>query len=63
MDDSFLTLNEVADLLRVSKLTVWRYVDAGKLPAYKFGRDLRIKKTELEVFIESRRKITQKAKR
>ena len=61
MDDSFLTLIEVADRLRVSRLTVWRYVNAGHLPAYKFGRDLRIKKSELEVFIESRRKTGKKA--
>lgn len=55
MDESFFTLKEVAELLRVSKLTVRRYVKAGSLPAYKLGRDLRIKKSELEVFIESRR--------
>ena len=51
-----MTVAEVADVLRVSKLTVWRYTESGKLPAYKFGRDLRIKKNELDAFIESRRK-------
>ncbi len=54
--DEFMTVAEVADVLRVSKLTVWRYTESGKLPAYKFGRDLRIKKNELDAFIESRRK-------
>lgn len=55
-----MTLAEVASVLRVSKITVWRYTESGKLPAYKFGRDLRVKKSELETFIESRRKTTKK---
>lgn len=61
MDSSFYTVNEVAELLRVSKLTIWRYINAGKLPAYKLGRDWRIKKSELESFIESRRNNGKKA--
>lgn len=56
MGNAFYTVNEVAELLRVSKLTIWRYINAGKLPAYKLGRDWRIKKSEFESFIESRRK-------
>ncbi len=59
MDDSFFTVNEVAELLRVSKLTVWRYINAGSLPAYKIGRDWRIKKSEFDAFIESRRKVVK----
>lgn len=59
MDDKLLTLNEVAEYLRVSKLTVWRYIKAGKLPAYKFGRDWRIKEVEFEKFMESRRKVVE----
>jgi excisionase family DNA binding protein len=55
MNTEFLTVAEVAAILRVSKLTVWRYIDAGKLPAYKVGRDYRIKKSEFEQFLESKR--------
>ncbi len=55
----FLTLNETADMLRLSQLTIWRYIKSGKLPAYKIGRDWRIKRTELEQFIESKRAIVE----
>jgi putative molybdopterin biosynthesis protein len=55
MQDDLLTLSEVAERLRLSKLTVWRYVKEGRLPAYKIGRDLRIKSSELETYIESKR--------
>ena len=60
METIFLTLSEVAGLLNVSRLTVFRYIRAGKLPAYKFGRDYRIKKDELEKFIENSRTIKRK---
>lgn len=54
MKDTFFTLAEVSEQLRVSKLTIWRYIKSGKLPAYKFGRDLRIKEADLDKFIDSR---------
>jgi len=39
---SFLTVNEVADVMRVSSMTVYRMVHAGELPAIRFGRSYRI---------------------
>ncbi|MFT4214690.1 MAG: helix-turn-helix domain-containing protein [Microbacterium sp.] len=38
----FLTVAEVADLMRVSKMTVYRQVHAGELPAVRFGRSYRV---------------------
>ncbi|MFV0373448.1 helix-turn-helix domain-containing protein [Microbacterium sp.] len=38
----FLTVAEVADLMRVSKMTVYRLVHAGDLPAVRFGRSYRV---------------------
>ncbi|MGI6878696.1 helix-turn-helix domain-containing protein [Microbacterium sp. gxy059] len=38
----FLTVAEVADLMRVSKMTVYRLVHAGELPAVRFGRSYRV---------------------
>lgn len=38
----FLTVNEVADVMRVSSMTVYRMVHAGELPAIRFGRSFRI---------------------
>ena len=39
----YLTVNEVAARLRVSDLTVRRWIWAGKLPAIRVGRILRIR--------------------
>jgi excisionase family DNA binding protein len=41
-DVRFLTVAEVADMMRVSTMTVYRMVHAGDLPAIRFGRSFRI---------------------
>ncbi|HKC29869.1 MAG TPA: helix-turn-helix domain-containing protein [Jatrophihabitans sp.] len=38
----FLTVAEVATLMRVSKMTVYRMVHAGDLPAVRVGRSFRV---------------------
>lgn len=39
---SFLTVAEVATMLRVSKMTVYRMVHSGDLPAMQVGRSFRV---------------------
>jgi excisionase family DNA binding protein len=39
----FLTVPEVADILRVSKMTVYRMIHAGTLEAIRVGRGFRIR--------------------
>jgi excisionase family DNA binding protein len=48
---TFLTIDDVAQTLNLSKMTIYRYINAGKLPAYKFGREFRIDPKEFEVFL------------
>ena len=38
----FLTVLEVADVMRVSKMTVYRLVHNGELPAVRVGRSFRV---------------------
>jgi excisionase family DNA binding protein len=38
----FLTVAEVAAAMRVSKMTVYRLVHAGELPAVRVGRSFRV---------------------
>jgi excisionase family DNA binding protein len=38
----FLTVAEVAGLMRVSKMTVYRLVHSGGLPAVRVGRSFRV---------------------
>ena len=44
------TTNEVAEMLKVNKRTVFRYIKSGKLKATKIGQ-WRIKKENLDRFI------------
>lgn len=41
-DVRFLTVAEVADMMRVSSMTVYRLVHSGEIPAVRFGRSFRI---------------------
>lgn len=51
-DVRFLTVAEVAELMRVSNMTVYRMVESGKLPAVRFGRSYRIPESALAQAIE-----------
>ncbi|MCA1716261.1 MAG: excisionase family DNA-binding protein [Actinobacteria bacterium] len=52
MEDQTRSLSEVAGLMGVSERTVRRWIKAGRLKAYKPGRDYRIPETGLRAFIE-----------
>ena len=41
-DVRFLTVAEVASIMRVSKMTVYRLVHGGELPAIRVGRSFRV---------------------
>ena len=49
----FLTVAEVADMMRVSNMTVYRLVHSGELPAIRFGRSFRIPETAVEAVIKT----------
>jgi len=42
---------ELADKLRVNIMTIYRYIKAGKLKAYKIGKEFRIEKDEFQRFL------------
>ena len=49
--DKLLTIEEVADILRVSTRTIVRYIESGRLKASKIGV-WRIKKSDIHLFLE-----------
>ena len=55
VDERYLTLPEVAEQLKVSRRTVYRWINAGDLGAYKFANEYRITESDLKDFLESRR--------
>jgi len=54
-DARFMTVAEVAEVMRVSKMTVYRLVHSGELPAVQFGRSYRVPESAVEAFLGSAR--------
>lgn len=48
----FYRAEELAEKLRVNIMTIYRYIKAGKLRAYKIGKEFRIGKAEFERFLK-----------
>jgi len=46
---------DAADRLGITQRTLNRLIDAGQVPAYKMGRVLRVKATDLDMFLEHSR--------
>jgi excisionase family DNA binding protein len=49
----FLTVAEVANVMRVSKMTVYRLVHAGELPAVRVGRSFRVPEQAVDAYLRS----------
>ena len=47
----FYLVEELAEKLRVSNMTIYRYIKAGKLKAYKIGKEFRIDRNEFNNFL------------
>jgi excisionase family DNA binding protein len=53
-DDEFMTVDEVAALLKLNPQTVRNTIDRGDLPAVRFGtRRVRVRRVDLDDFIEA----------
>ena len=54
MEDTILTIEEVANYLRVSDRTVYDWAQRGEIPAGKIGTVWRFKKSEVEKWVNDR---------
>ena len=53
MDEiEWLNTDEAAKRLGITTRTLYRFMDQGRLPSYRFGRVFRLKTTDIELFIE-----------
>lgn len=55
-----ITAKELALQLRVSRITISRWLKNGKIPSFRIGKDYRIRKTDLDKFLN--KAITRQAK-
>lgn len=51
-DKEFYKAEELAKKLQLNIMTIYRYIKAGKLKAYKIGKEYRIDKQEFEAFLK-----------
>lgn len=57
---TLMTLEEVAEYLRLSKDTVYRMTNTGKLPASKVGSQWRFRKEDVDQALEKNKNIAHK---
>lgn len=50
-EQEFYLVEELAQALRVSNMTIYRYIKKGKIKAYKIGKEFRIGKQEFQTFL------------
>lgn len=50
-DVEMLTVREIASRLGLSKMTIYRLVDAGTIPAVRVGRSLRVSREDFESYL------------
>ena len=51
-EQEFYLVKELADTLRISEMTVYRYIKSGKIKAHKIGKEFRIIKKEFQNFLD-----------
>lgn len=47
-----MTVEQVADYLQLNKLTVYKYIRDGRLPAARLGKAYRIRLADVDAFLE-----------
>ena len=52
IEKEFFTISEIMKILQLSRMTIYRYINNGKLQAYKFWKDYRVKNEDFEKFIK-----------
>ncbi len=53
INKEFYTAQELADKLSINVMTIYRYIKAGRLQAYKIGKEFRIDKKEFQKFLSN----------
>ncbi len=51
----WLSTADAASALGITARTLYRFIDQGDLPAYRFGRVIRVKRVDIDAFIDASR--------
>ena len=55
-EDEIMTVTDVAEYLKISEVTTYKFVQEGKIPGFKIGRHWRVKRSDLSEFIEKQKR-------
>ena len=50
--DDFMTVAEIAAILKLNQQTIRNWIDEGKLPALHIGRRVRVRRADFDALIE-----------
>ncbi|MCK4420963.1 helix-turn-helix domain-containing protein [candidate division WOR-3 bacterium] len=53
-EDKWLTLDQIAEYLQMSTSSIYKMAQAGKIPAYKVGRQWRFKRKEIDRWVQKK---------
>ncbi|MBS1960598.1 MAG: helix-turn-helix domain-containing protein [Bdellovibrionales bacterium] len=51
MSERWLSVDEIAHHLGVSKVSIYKWCEAGKMPTHKIGRQLKFKVSEVDQWV------------
>jgi excisionase family DNA binding protein len=54
-EEAFLTVEEAAKLLKLAEKTLYREIKGGNLKAHRFGRAIRLSRSDLAEYADERR--------
>lgn len=58
---AFLTIDRIADILQLNKMTVYREIKRQHLRAYKFGKEFRVLQADFEAYLANAYKAAQQS--
>ncbi len=61
MADPIMTLQEVAEYLKLAERTVYGYAQKGLVPGIKIGSAWRFRKADIDVWLEQQRQVTERS--
>jgi len=52
LDQEFCTVKQLAAILQVNPMTIYRIVERGELVSYEIGRAMRFRKDDIEAYLQ-----------
>lgn len=61
MNDQIMTLQEVAEYLKIAEKTLYGYAQKGVVPAIKIGTAWRFRRADIDAWLDEQKKLTEQS--